>query len=256
MSYCSLDLISFIISGNTRKVVECINKNVNVNKQFKGRFPLLSAIEKGNISIIRILLENGAFLNCSKYTITPLEHAVNMNKFGVIDILLKYGADKNDQSLFIAINNPETFYFLIKRDLNPDVKNLNSRPLLLELLLSDKMNLVDLIIDHKADLNIRDNNGCCILHFLASLTGNYDKILYMLERGANPNNKDLHGYTPLHDAAMIGKLDYVKLLIEYGGDIHIKNNYNVESISLLNRYHQKEIINFCNRYGSYKSARY
>ncbi len=41
---------------------------------------------------------------------------------------------------------------------------------------------------------------------------------FLLAQGANPNARDLRGFTALHRAAEMGKLDLVKKLLEHGAD--------------------------------------
>jgi len=45
----------------------------------------------------------------------------------------------------------------------------------------------------------------------------------LLKKGANPNVRDEDGYTPLHNAALWGHVDVVRLLLEHGADPSIRN---------------------------------
>ncbi|WP_265033965.1 ankyrin repeat domain-containing protein [Wolbachia endosymbiont (group A) of Sicus ferrugineus] len=47
---------------------------------------------------------------------------------------------------------------------------------------------------------------------------------YFIQKGADVNAKDKDGNTPLHLAAMKGKIDVVKILLEYNADVNTKNN--------------------------------
>lgn len=44
-----------------------------------------------------------------------------------------------------------------------------------------------------------------------------------MKAGANINAKGLEDDTPLHDAAIVGNLKLVKLLVEKGADVNAKN---------------------------------
>jgi len=61
----------------------------------------------------------------------------------------------------------------------------------------------------------------------------YEDIEDMLVLGANPNAIDENGQTPVHFAAFFGKLDVLKLLIDHGGDVNMKDNYNWKPLDLV-----------------------
>ena len=52
------------------------------------------------------------------------------------------------------------------------------------------------------------------------------KIADLIEGGANINETDEYGRTPLFTAAYVGLLDVVEYLIEHGADPNIPNNHN------------------------------
>lgn len=53
--------------------------------------------------------------------------------------------------------------------------------------------------------------------------GHYNVALMLVKSGANVNAKGLDDDTPLHDAAIMGQLKLVKLLVERGADPSFKN---------------------------------
>ncbi|CAF3420324.1 unnamed protein product [Rotaria socialis] len=71
-------------------------------------------------------------------------------------------------------------------------------------------------------LESEDVNGCTALFYAITLEhSNACRIL--LDLKANPNHKDNRGRTPSHCAALKGNIDCLKFLIEYNGDIWVKN---------------------------------
>lgn len=53
-----------------------------------------------------------------------------------------------------------------------------------------------------------------------------DIALLLLQNGANvndPGGLSCDGITPLHDAAINGHIDVVKLLVDYGADLFLQN---------------------------------
>lgn len=53
--------------------------------------------------------------------------------------------------------------------------------------------------------------------------GHYNVALMLVKAGSNVNAKGLDDDTPLHDAAIMGQLKLVKLLVERGADPSFKN---------------------------------
>ena len=53
---------------------------------------------------------------------------------------------------------------------------------------------------------------------------NIDLARVFLEGGGDPNSKNLDGSTCLHEAIQNGDLELIFLLLDYGGDLSIKNS--------------------------------
>jgi len=54
----------------------------------------------------------------------------------------------------------------------------------------------------------------------AAATGEKNIVLYLLEKGADPNIRENSGYTPLHAAAQNGDVDIIRALLYNGADLH------------------------------------
>ncbi len=60
----------------------------------------------------------------------------------------------------------------------------------------------------------------------AAYNGNDDSIAWLLDRGADPNAKDVKNETALHFAAANGKESAARLLIEAGADANARSDFN------------------------------
>ena len=76
-----------------------------------------------------------------------------------------------------------------------------------------------LLLDRGANPNTSDESGNTPLHD-AALRGNQDMVRLLMDKGANPNVVGEKGKTPLHLAAKNGHMDVVQLLIDGGADIN------------------------------------
>ena len=73
-------------------------------------------------------------------------------------------------------------------------------------------------------INAKDDNSLTPLHS-ASYNGHTEVVNLLIEKGADINVKDTsRGATPLHYASENGHTEVVNLLIEKGADIHVKDN--------------------------------
>jgi len=117
---------------------------------------LISAAQKGDIDIVRILLDNGANINFKdNYGDTALMWASIEGHTDIVQLLLDMGAN-----LYLQNNHGTTAILLASSNGNTDV--------------------VELLLDRGANPNIQNNNGNTAL-ILASFYGNTD-IVEILNR--------------------------------------------------------------------------
>src|SRR5207248_1604803 len=85
---------------------------------------------------------------------------------------------------------------------------------------------VELLLKLGADISARSKNGLNNQPLHATLAFNPDpgvaKVL--LKYGADVNARQHAGYTPLHEAAASGKVEWIKLLLAHGADKSLKDD--------------------------------
>lgn len=78
-----------------------------------------------------------------------------------------------------------------------------------------------LLLDHGAEVNIRDGTDWTPLHF-ASRDGHVEIAQLLLERGASLNAQSISGYSPLLLASRNGRFETVRFLLDHGADVSIR----------------------------------
>lgn len=88
--------------------------------------------------------------------------------------------------------------------------------------------VVELCVEHEADVNVVDKDKISALHF-AVLLKQKDTVEYLISKGANVNAQNKFGTTPLLIAVSNKLNELVDILLNAGADVKISNNdgYNV-----------------------------
>ncbi|MHC4777564.1 MAG: ankyrin repeat domain-containing protein [Planctomycetota bacterium] len=135
--------------------------------------PLMVACEGGELGIARLLIEKGADLEArDEDGETPLIHAAGYDEPECVRLLLEKGADVN---------------------------GLNSEDQQTALMVTDDLEVVNILIAAGAQIDARDDCGQTALAIAAG-QGADEKVELLLEGGADPTVKDEDGLTPLQIA--------------------------------------------------------
>ncbi|KAN0142132.1 Ankyrin repeat-containing domain protein [Lactarius tabidus] len=207
----------------------------------KYKFPLLAALVGKHIKVAGILLKHGANVDIRGLRErTPLHEAIA--NVGMVQSLLNKGADVNCRQddlrtpLHLAVYHGElkVARVLVEHKANVDSQD-NTGKIPLYLLLEDTsrddndiLDLVQLLLEHVTDVNIRTTDKWTLLH-VAAFRGRLEIVRMLLDRDANPDVQTKGRETPLH---LISRGEYdseehgvgiVRLLLEHGVDIHAQD---------------------------------
>ncbi len=111
------------------------------------------------------------------------------------------------------------------------------------------------ILPRIKDINTKDGNNCSALYY-ALLLKKDRMICPLIEHGADINEKDIAGYTYLHHATIAGDVKKIKLLLNSGANLLIKDGLEqsllqrITTNSTLTKEIQSEIINIFLNYGA------
>ena len=98
-----------------------------------------------------------------------------------------------------------------------------------------------------ADVNQQDIFGDTPLHGAARY-GHANAIRMFIEAGALVNQQDNGGRTPLHLAAMIGRADAIRMLIEAGALINQQDSYGKTAVDIATASNRQHIVALLNDY--------
>ena len=160
-------------------------------------------------SIIELLVYVGADINAQKMVegkrMTPLIRAIMVTrryqKIGLVKLLIKLGADPNVR-----------------------VNNVDGRSALITSCFSSNYEIAKYLLNHGADVSIRDNYGNTALMYCGFKTGHADIAKLLLKHGADVNIQNAVGYTALMYSCIKGFIDIAKLVLRYDADVNIRNN--------------------------------
>jgi ankyrin repeat protein len=68
--------------------------------------------------------------------------------------------------------------------------------------------ILELLLDYVANIIMRNDEGCTLLH-LAAVRKGPDLVRLLLEHGAKTDERDMAGWTALHRACELGRLDTI-----------------------------------------------
>ncbi len=81
-----------------------------------------------------------------------------------------------------------------------------------------------ILIKKGANINNKDSSGNTPLHYAVE-SANFDIVKYLIEKGAKVDNKNAWGITPLEYAIKTSNLDIIKYLVEKGANVNNKNAF-------------------------------
>ena len=198
-----------------------------------GETPLHWACEKGNLIMVRKLIEQGANPNqLDNNKCSPLMFAINaapvLKRFveikKVIELLLEQpGVKENINNL--AMNDKSAIDFACDR--------------------GDK-EIIKLLIENGVDVNLKDNSGLTLfLKYISSRSKNIDIELVQLlfNKDYDINQTNTQGETALHLACRKGNKEVVEFLLNNGADIKCVNKKdNITALHFAIMSENKELI--------------
>jgi ankyrin repeat protein len=226
-----------------REIIASARKNGQLSDNFL-HIALMRSSEKGTISATECLLEEGAPPDSVPWSNrpSPLLRAVKRDQITIVKLLLKHGAtletkDKNGRTALMTAALKNNYYILLLLLFNGadvNARDNRGRNVLHNLGADKQCNLGEQVIDLllQQDIAIDGEEGQdelkrTPLHW-ACATGKMRLAEMLLERpklqSANINAVEIREKTSLHIAAAHDRDDMVEMLLRHGANIHAKSD--------------------------------
>jgi len=226
------DMLNAVWEGDTATVKMLLAKGADVNAETKEKeTALLIASVKGHTEIVKMLIAKGANVNTSleKDGITPLMLASRRGHTEIVKMLLAKGVDFNMSyatAVLMASDEGHTNIVQLlvqaKRQGADKKASIGVTDLVLAAA-AGKVDLVRTLLDEGADVNERDKYGFTPLMQAVFYNSNAETVRLLLKKGADVNAKDQNqDATALIIAAGKSDINIVKILLDGGADVFAK----------------------------------
>ncbi|GFS41325.1 transient receptor potential cation channel subfamily A member 1 homolog [Trichonephila inaurata madagascariensis] len=211
-------LHSAVMKGHLDIVKILLEKGADVKLTFDhSSHPLHLAAVSGDVDIVKCLLQHGAAVNCvNNFGETPLHKAAAFNACEVIDFLLQNGA---------GIESHDNAHFT---------------PLLIAVA-EGHVEAIKTLLRFEADINVLDNMDRTVI-FWAAQEDHPVSLMTLLKLGNSTalvdlvNRCDHYDNSPLHIAALKGYSDVTEILLKNGAEIERKNEHEQTPLHLASKH--------------------
>lgn len=206
---------------------------------------LRSAVKHNNAAAVSLLLLRGSTLidiNSIVDNCTLLSLAVRNGNVGIVEVLLRFGADPNvidipeigyvpTSSLWWAVDNPtpsniKIIKLLLKHGAIIDFVNGNGIPLLHSAAVTGNDEIINLLLDNGANVNILDKNNLNLLHTMCAYkVKNFELVEKLVKLGIDINAVDGDGKTAHYMAYNSNLFEFCDVLEKCGADTSIEPHF-------------------------------
>lgn len=204
----AIDLHDAVLTGDLSLVQLAIDSGANINDPGKAEgTPLFTAVDKGNLKVVTLLLENGSDTEVptKQGKLTPLHRAASNNDAPMVRLLVAHGARINSQGfqkitpLHVAVsrNNLNAIRALVDEGANVlDYWPTRGYPALHQAVFIGHLDATKLLLNLGADINQRSRTNYSVMEMAVTEgslngVGSTELITYLAEKGAPGANTAL-----------------------------------------------------------------
>jgi ankyrin len=210
--------------------------------------------EAAGVGVVQLLLEHGEDVNVqTKQQQTPLHFASYFGKLEIARLLLSHGASIDTLDKFgktplhdVCLGQYDSekarvgvAQLLLECGGNVNMQAKQQTPLHVASYFG-KLDIVQLLLDHGANVDALDKFGKTPLHYISksknkSKAVGIDVAQLLLKHGGNVNAETKNQRTPLHVASYFGKLEIAQVLIEHGANVNASEFFGETPLHYVSR---------------------
>jgi ankyrin repeat protein len=159
--------------------------------------------------------------------------------------------DKDETFIYAAVEGDQKkVEAFLNEGANVNAKGKESnRTALMWASLRGHLDVVRLLLERRADVNARDDNGETAL-LSASGKGGIGVVKLLLDKGADINARDKNGRNALMTPSWLGQSDVVKLLLEKGIDVNASDKTGRTALLWASEQGHTEVAELLKSYGA------
>jgi ankyrin repeat protein len=224
--------------------------NVSYRKSIEHSFktPLMEAAQNEDLESCKLLIKHGADVNfMNRGGDTALLRSINMRNDDVAILLLKNGADPNNEKGYSPLQKSVSMQrkYLVKellaRGVNVNIKDQFGNMPIHSAVEKGNYEITHLLVEHGANVNSTDGESRTAI-MRAQGEQLKDIIGLLVEHGADINHRDKHGETALIHSAIYNELEKAEILALYGARVDLKNELDQKELDGFIEERQKQIM--------------
>ncbi|MCK5138107.1 MAG: ankyrin repeat domain-containing protein [Bacteroidales bacterium] len=258
------NLVESVLRGESASVLMLLKRGADPNaKADGGMTALMYAAESGNVTVVKLLVLNGAELELTHVeNTTPLMVAVLNQHFDAAQYLLEKGADPDHHDDFkgaaliyaAAMNEYRIADLLLHYGASDTIRDGDGNDALMTAVFFGNIETVDVLLQNNLRTDAPDKKRNTPL-MIASQQDNVDIISLLLDYGAGLEQVNKQNYTPLAHAIQCQQNDAARILVDSGANIHHQITTNRNLYDLAFQQNQKEILKMLKEKGAEPVAR-
>lgn len=216
------NILPSAVEKGSLEIVKLLVENggsVDTRRESGGKYILMLASGNGHLEIVKYLLSKGSHIDDSDdYYRTALIYAIENGQLEVVKYLINYGANING-----ILNEPQSIPLIVASN-------------------KGYIEIVELLVSNGANVNSADRKGKTALLW-ASEAGNLEVVKFLIAKGEDINKTDIYGKTALMFATESGRLEVVKYLVSLKGiKLNIEDAYGYTATRYANDKEIKKIL--------------